>query len=691
MTHTKASSPARCHGCGAPVDASKQSRKLASHSCSTSFGRLRGQQQIDGRWAIAYKISTSNRSEADLDNIHQLADRLLKIKCVELARPHSFDRNAFCFYWKTPKGFFPLSNSRRKLSSKESQLIIRNISDGLRKLHQAELAAFYLAPEFIFVNPGFDKVVLIPLPWLASLALHTPDAINESVFLAPETGKSPLDEHHAKQSADIYSLGALARYLITGRQTPESSKVLPSDLRPELQEWDSFIDGCCRSYPERRFSSIDSALDALPSSASSEYQHSSSERSVIASEAAFVGHPQSQAPAEKSQPAQKTRRRAGKPIVLSLVVLSLFIIYINRNRIASIFPAAAGYIGSYQRGFGDTILSYEDRNYEGGSWEKMHDADSLLSLASAGDRYAMRPWRVAGWDDTSYWILCDEGAVFHFYNEHWSFLGRQDNLFRPIGRPVNRNCLFTYSSCNHQRPLFKIKNTTWSDCGEITGGRGYNAGSHKLCIVAPDLIYSLIENGLTKVEGREVTKLDDDKYKEAFVHRDDNTPLKRNPVDSISHTTTPKAGTAWGFSESSFSGDDLLVRFQNGFWYKVDVLKDVKPRASWLHGTPSDPDFIVFVGDDSKVWFHEINGSDLLIPITLAQEITSSDLIAVWGVDRNKFWVMDKNGTVWERTENQWRTVIRGMYREDIEFRDAWVSPTGTVIAVTKDAVYRLD
>ena len=52
---------------------------------------------------------------------------------------------------------------------------------------------------------------------------------------------------------------------------------------------------------------------------------------------------------------------------------------------------------------------------------------------------------------------------------------------------------------------------------------------------------------------------------------------------------------------------------------------------------------------------------------------------------------MDKNGTVWERSENQWRTVVRGMYREDIEFRDAWVSPDGTVIAITEDAVYRLE
>jgi len=684
MTHTNASSPTRCHACDAPVHERKQSR--------TPLGRLRGQQQIDGRWAIEYQIHVLNRSEIDLEYIKRLADRLLKIKCMELSRPHSFDQHALCFYWKIPKGFSPLSNVDTNLSSEESQLIIRNITGGLRKLHQAGLAAFYLAPEFIFVNSDFDQAVLIPVPWLAELASHSPETVQKIAFLAPEVGRAPLKEHHDHQSADVFSLGSLARYLITGRQAVESSIELPSDLSPGFLDWDVFIDGCCRTFPERRFSSLADALDALPGSISSKSQNSATEPTHKDLHVVTANHSKSQVPSDEPERVNKSKIRVGKSILLSLVALSfLLILYINRNWITSTFPVAAGFIGSYQRGFGDTILSYQDRNYTGSVWTKMQDADSLLSLASIGDRYVMRPWRVAGWDDTSYWILCDEGAVFHCYDNHWSYLGRQEDFDRPIGRPSNRNSLYALSPYFRERSLYKIKDGVWHNCGDITGGRGYHVYSDKLCIVAPDLLYSMIENGLTKVEGKELTKLDEDKYKEAFVHRDDNTPLKRNPVDSISHTTTPKAGTAWGFSESSFSGDDLLVRFQNGFWYKVDVLKNVKPRASWLHGSPSDPDFVVFVGDDGKVWFHEMNGSDLLIPITLAQEATSSDLIAVWGVDRNKFWVMDKNGTVWERAENQWRTVIRGMYREDIEFRDAWVSPTGTVIAVTENAVYQLE
>ena len=31
------------------------------------------------------------------------------------------------------------------------------------------------------------------------------------------------------------------------------------------------------------------------------------------------------------------------------------------------------------------------------------------------------------------------------------------------------------------------------------------------------------------------------------------------------------------------------------------------------------------------------------------------------------------------------------VYRDDVQFVDAWVSPKGTIIAITKQHVYRLD
>ena len=66
-------------------------------------------------------------------------------------------------------------------------------------------------------------------------------------------------------------------------------------------------------------------------------------------------------------------------------------------------------------------------------------------------------------------------------------------------------------------------------------------------------------------------------------------------------------------------------------------------------------------------------------------------MILVWGVNRDKFWVMDDNGTIWEWNASEWRQILNGMYRDDVEFVDAWVSPRGTVIAVTKSQIYRLE
>jgi hypothetical protein len=53
---------------------------------------------------------------------------------------------------------------------------------------------------------------------------------------------------------------------------------------------------------------------------------------------------------------------------------------------------------------------------------------------------------------------------------------------------------------------------------------------------------------------------------------------------------------------------------------------------------------------------------------------------------------MDNRGTVWERKGTEWRVVtIRGGEPDDASFIDAWVSPTGAVIAITEKQVYRLN
>jgi hypothetical protein len=67
------------------------------------------------------------------------------------------------------------------------------------------------------------------------------------------------------------------------------------------------------------------------------------------------------------------------------------------------------------------------------------------------------------------------------------------------------------------------------------------------------------------------------------------------------------------------------------------------------------------------------------------------DLISIWGVDRDQFWVMDRSGTVWEWSSRNWREVVRGMYDSDVLFKSAWVSPTGEIFAISeKNKLYRL-
>src|SRR5581483_11900132 len=63
--------------------------------------------------------------------------------------------------------------------------------------------------------------------------------------------------------ADVFALGALAWYLLTGLSRKGSAPTLASEHSPALAAWDAFIDGCCRSNPARRFESVTAAVNAL--------------------------------------------------------------------------------------------------------------------------------------------------------------------------------------------------------------------------------------------------------------------------------------------------------------------------------------------------------------------------------------------------------------------------------------------
>ena len=171
------------------------------------------------------------------------------------------------------------------------------------------------------------------------------------------------------------------------------------------------------------------------------------------------------------------------------------------------------------------------------------------------------------------------------------------------------------------------------------------------------------------------------------------TRWPRNTSSPVRQTHTYSPGKAVGVYFEMQGRSLKVVEYREGFWYIVDSPKDLnqkKCRATWLISDGSKPASLMIVGEGGYVYRQDFPASGATLP-TVPPLKSSRKLILVWGVDRDKFWVMDDNGTIWEWDAKEWHLIVNGMFQKDVEFVDAWVSPRGTVVAVTKSQIYRLE
>src|SRR5690606_22905958 len=155
----------------------------------------------------------------------------------------------------------------------------------------------------------------VPSPWLSLVAqLVRPEGV-ELPFVAPELAE--VNRTTSPVQSDLYGLGCLTWFLLTGERRARAEARLPSEARPELTGWDAFIDGCCRSHPERRFHSIGAALAALPPT-----------------DAHAARRPQANRSSAPIQPSRTPwSRHRWKCILAGLVVLVLIGVILRRDQI----------------------------------------------------------------------------------------------------------------------------------------------------------------------------------------------------------------------------------------------------------------------------------------------------------------------------------------------------------------------
>jgi serine/threonine protein kinase len=253
-----------------PLDAPKSADRgpaatAARHSYSTPYGKLVAQVQKSGLWGAATIVLPGDgRREATATLVGNLLASWKDLESPALPRLHAFDPHELRCTWVLPDSalMVPLASLLPTLSPHEVGTLITGLAEPLGRLHRVGLGAFDLSPSAIFARPGMSRAIVVPTPWLASLANWSPGRVTDMPFVAPELDRS-RQAYPDPVRADVWALGALAWHLLTGSERKRASSQLPSELAPDLAPWDAFVDGCSRSNPARRFESVASAVQSL--------------------------------------------------------------------------------------------------------------------------------------------------------------------------------------------------------------------------------------------------------------------------------------------------------------------------------------------------------------------------------------------------------------------------------------------
>jgi hypothetical protein len=354
-----------------------------------------------------------------------------------------------------------------------------------------------------------------------------------------------------------------------------------------------------------------------------------------------------------------------------LVVLAV-VAYINWNK------------PGYRRGFGDTILVYKNRSYEGAVWKEVE----VSKLAD------MRPQLnfVIGWEDDDYWVGT-KGGIFRYKNGTWTNPS-QNGSTGGHPRLLDRNSLLFGSYDAHliredgvQKLDGEAGGAFYADHGllYLINNRGHAREHHRVAFT------NLKSLGNKSTKYQTITHGD----KEFYIHKDNNTvsggaydilgqSIKYEyTIGALNNVVQIAPEKCIGTTNGNGYGDKFLAEFRNGIWYEVTKLPWLS-RAMWIDCSGTAPKNAVMVGNRGRVIIYQFDGGKREMEVPTPQGgTTSMELICVWGNSIDKLWTMDSNGTVWEKSGNDWRVVVRGLRSEDIEFKDVWVSPTGTIYAVT--------
>lgn len=354
--------------------------------------------------------------------------------------------------------------------------------------------------------------------------------------------------------------------------------------------------------------------------------------------------------------------------------------------------------GGPRRGYGDTVIRYADRDYDGAAWVERREAAALRAMMTGKRKRIGTLKFITGLDRDNMWIVDGIGNLFRLRDGHWSYLAPLSQRMRVAAARILADGGIALGGLPaRKQPGFAI----WRESGKQTfqtGRMGILRSGHIFTLADDYLQFFTVagaQNSGTNAfqyVGGQFRKLRPDKDRAWFVHSEGNVPIRDMSLPFIRHTATFQSPSrVWGFWQ--WRNRAAVLRFENGTWFLVHRLTQGAGalRSVWF-GEDDAGLFMIAAGPGGLVVSWAAGGAEVDQSVTITPQFTTStDLIAVWGTDRNNYFVMDSSGTLWQRRDNTWRTLVRGLHDRDVIFTDAWVAPDGSVHAITRNSVYVLD
>jgi hypothetical protein len=672
----------------------------------TPFGLYRGKRLQNGYWAVGYRWSQATAaipSAASAD--HTLIEKLKHLDAPCVAKVQALDASARQMMFSLPQvsDLEPLSQLSTPPDRLQVIALLRQLAEALQILHKASLAVVDFSPQLVFLRPGSLAPVLIPGSLIPQAESGSP-LVAEMPFVAPEGFRSPAASAEPV-AADIYGLGALAWYLLTGTHRKQYSTTLPGEYDSTLGAFDSFIDGCCRTHPQRRFSTVAEAIGALPSESQisgsgEDLRQETASGEMLAERGSLAAIWMDRAVAAVRTPLQQAylKYRIRLWLLSIVAAIAMVAVFVRRHELAETFPQLMQPVVGYRRGFGETIVRYVDRSYQRSEWRVL---DDLEDLRKEHELPAGRYVTIKGWNSNTFYIAENyhNGRVIIYRQKdgRWNLFARSDESEKNKEfcalRVLDGDSVLAAIGNN----FYRFTPGVTENLGNFQVESRYYWYVNDVTVLDDEhaVVHLGARGGVNVWRGAGIEPVDKNDQQEYRIFGDDGKAVETGSVSTIGFTRTPFRFRAAGIAQQD--GNRTVVEYRNGKWHSLADIpryggygRFSRINSSWLMMRGNSPGRLFLATDTGRVMGYDFSGRIIESTVSPAAAKTSGNLILVWGVDEQKYWAMDDSGTVWEFSSGVWRDVVRGMYADDVRFTWAWVSPTGTIVAITDKKIYQL-